>query len=165
MVTVTCFDKTLRTPKLENEVFEFDFEENMYFSAANKVNQNKINIINITSNMIPLLLIGFQYKFFQNRKSIKINENTNLNLISNFKLNKKKVPRRTGLRKNNNQSNQLNGIKQKKLPRLIPIRPPIHLQQLRRPRITQQLDRLMQLRKRIYRRRKRLLTLINQRHA
>ena len=38
MIIVTCFDKTLRTPKLENEVFEFDFEENMYFSAANKVN-------------------------------------------------------------------------------------------------------------------------------
>lgn len=37
MVAVTCFDKTLRTKKLENEVFEYDFAENMYFSAANKV--------------------------------------------------------------------------------------------------------------------------------
>lgn len=38
MVSTTCFGKTLRTQKLKNEVFEYDFEEHFYFSGVDKVN-------------------------------------------------------------------------------------------------------------------------------
>lgn len=37
MVSMTVFGKTLRTQKLKNEVFDYDFEENFYFSGIDKV--------------------------------------------------------------------------------------------------------------------------------
>jgi hypothetical protein len=37
MVSMTVFGKTLRTQKIKNEVFDYDFEEHFYFSGIDKV--------------------------------------------------------------------------------------------------------------------------------
>jgi hypothetical protein len=37
MVSLTVFGKTLRTKKILNETFEYDFEEHFYFSGIDKV--------------------------------------------------------------------------------------------------------------------------------
>lgn len=41
MVSMTVFGKTLRTQKIEVEVFDYDFEEHFYFSGIDMVGKNK----------------------------------------------------------------------------------------------------------------------------
>ncbi len=41
MVSMTVFGKTLRTQKINNEVFDYDFEEHFYFSGIDKVKNKK----------------------------------------------------------------------------------------------------------------------------
>lgn len=49
MVVMTCFGKTLRTQKILNEVFDYDYEEHFYFSGIDKVIKLK-NFIKKSNN-------------------------------------------------------------------------------------------------------------------